>query len=265
MYKRLALLTILSLPFTFKVNSFELPDKLPAGELSANVAYSSNYIWRGEEQSGGINISGGFDYGINLVPDYLDFYLGTWAGSMDTENDATNPGHGLELDYYGGFSGSVPMLEDYLSYDAGLLYYDYPGASNVGNKGLEFLEYYASVSYALPILDASISYYYGYSPTGWSQNYGYQYHNISGEVPVPSTPFTLYGGIGRSLDDSEEADGVLAGVKTGYTDYLAGISTSVFGLDVALQYTTTSGYCLGTADDLCAGGQHVVGIISAGF
>ena len=63
----------------------------------------------------------------------------------------------------------------------------------------------------------------------------------------------------------QEADGVLAGVKTGYTDYLAGIGTSVFGLDVAIQYTTTSGYCLGTEDSLCAGGQHVVGIISAGF
>ena len=34
----------------------------------------------------------------------------------------------MELDYYGGFSGaSNSNLEDYFSYDIGMLYYDYPG------------------------------------------------------------------------------------------------------------------------------------------
>ena len=33
----------------------------------------------------------------------------------------------LELDYYGGISEEALMLEDYLSYDGEILYYDYPG------------------------------------------------------------------------------------------------------------------------------------------
>ena len=265
MIRKILISTAIALPLMFAqdAKSFEFPDKPPIGELSANIGYATNYIWRGEEQSGGIHVNGGFDWSMNLVADYVDIYVGTWAGSMDTENDANNAGHGLELDYYGGFAGAVPMLEDYLSYDAGLLYYDYPGASSTaGNKGLEFLEYYVSFSVALPF-DASISQYYGYSPTGWSQNFGYQYLNTSAEVPIPSTPFTVYGGVGFSIDDSDSTD--TSSINTGYTDYLAGISTSAFGLDWALQYTTTSRYCGSTKDELCAGGDHVVGIISAGF
>ena len=34
---------------------------------------------------------------------------------------AGNTDGNLELDYYGGISGAVPMLEDYLSYDGGIL------------------------------------------------------------------------------------------------------------------------------------------------
>ena len=44
-------------------------------------------------------------------------------------------------------------------------------------KGKEFLEYYASVGISLPA-DIGLSYYYGFSPTGYSQNYDYTYHNI---------------------------------------------------------------------------------------
>ena len=61
-------------------------------------------------------------------------------------------------DYYGGFTGAIPALADCLSYDIGLLYYDYPGASShesdgtdgtggSGTRGMEFLEWYGSAVY----------------------------------------------------------------------------------------------------------------------
>ena len=55
MIKKYLVLGALVAPFTFfdKANSFEFPDKPPVGELSANVSYYTNYIWRGEEQTGG--------------------------------------------------------------------------------------------------------------------------------------------------------------------------------------------------------------------
>ena len=87
----------------------------------------------------------------------------------------------MELDYYGGFTGAIPAVEDYLSYDIGMLYYDYPGASsqnNSGNdgtggsgtKGYEFLEWYGSVGISGLPGDLGVSYYFGYSPTGFAQN-----------------------------------------------------------------------------------------------
>ena len=54
-----------ALPFlyTHQVSSFELPEKLPFGEVSANVGYFSQYVWRGEQQNAGQSaIQGGFDY-----------------------------------------------------------------------------------------------------------------------------------------------------------------------------------------------------------
>ena len=63
---------------------------------------------------------------------------------------------GNELDYYGGFSGAVPLLEDYLSYDGGVLYYDYPGMTDQntldGARNVDFVEYYGSLSLAVPNL-----------------------------------------------------------------------------------------------------------------
>ena len=116
--------------------SFEFPEKPPVGELSANVSYYTNYIWRGEEQTGGMSIQGGFDYSVNLVETYIDAYVGTWAANLNTTTDTNNAGFGMELDYYGGFfTGAIPFVEDYLSYDIGMLYYDYPGASSQNNSG----------------------------------------------------------------------------------------------------------------------------------
>ena len=62
------------------VKSFEFPEKLPFGEVSANVSYYSQYIWRGEQQNTGQSaVQGGFDYSLGLVDTYIDFlcrYLG---------------------------------------------------------------------------------------------------------------------------------------------------------------------------------------------
>jgi len=270
MIKKYLVLGALVAPFTFfdKVNSFEFPDKPPVGELSANVSYYTNYIWRGEEQTGGLAIQGGFDYSVNLIENYLDAYVGTWAANLNTN------GFGMELDYYGGFTGAIPLptIEDYFSYDIGALYYDYPGASSQesdgtdgtggsGTRGMEFLEWYGSVGISNLPADLSISYYFGYSPTGFANNYDYTYHNISAEIPVPSTPFTLYGGVGFTDSDTDSST-----TGYGFTDYKVGTTTSIFGLDWGIEYTTTTGYAATGVDaDTTAGGQHVVGYVSASF
>ena len=75
MIKKLIAVTALSVPFAIAgpVKSFEFPDKLPYGEISANVSYYSQYVWRGERQNDGQSaVQGGLDYGVTLLDTYID-------------------------------------------------------------------------------------------------------------------------------------------------------------------------------------------------
>ncbi len=236
--KKFFIVTALATPLMFtNVKGYEFPDKLPFGEISANVGYYSQYVWRGEQQNAGQSaIQGGFDYSVSLVDTYVDFYVGIWGSNV---SGGTNSLSGNELDYYGGLTGAVPGLEDYLAWDGGILYYDYPGMTDQntldGARNVDFVEYYGSLSATIPtpVTDLGLSYYYGFSPSGFQQD-NYDYQNVSLEIPVPSTPFTLSGGVGFTGSEMEGGNA--------YTDYIASISTSAFGLDLGLNYTTVTGY-----------------------
>ena len=239
MLKKLIVVSALALPLAIsqEAKSFEFPEKLPYGDVSANVSYYSQYVWRGEQQNAGQSaIQGGLDYGVTLLDTYIDFYAGIWGSNV---SGGTNPKSGNELDYYGGFSGAVPFLEDYFSYDGGFLYYDYPGMTDentgLGQRNVDFFEYYGSLSLAVPnpITDIGISYYYGFSPNGFQQD-DYDYQNVSVEIAIPNTPFTISGAAGFTGSEMEGGNS--------YTDYLASLSTSAFGLDLGLYYTTVDGY-----------------------
>ncbi len=95
--------------------------------LSANVAMTSNYLWRGATQNGDdAAISGGIDYAADS-----GFYVGTWTSSL---------GGGYELDFYGGFSADI---NDSMSYDVGFIYYAYPTADDA-----DFSEVYGSFTFS---------------------------------------------------------------------------------------------------------------------
>jgi len=98
--------------------------------LSANVAATSNYLWRGLEQTGGAAaVSGGIDYSAGS-----GFYVGTWASNASWGDMKT------ELDFYSGFGGNIN--ED-VSYDVGYIYFAYP--DSIADKN-DFSEVYASLS-----------------------------------------------------------------------------------------------------------------------
>ena len=100
--------------------------------LSANVAATSNYLWRGLEQTGGdAAISGGIDYANDS-----GFYAGTWVSNASWGDTST------ELDLYFGFGNDIS--ED-ISYDIGYIYYAYP--DSIANEN-DFSEIYASLSTA---------------------------------------------------------------------------------------------------------------------
>ena len=90
--------------------------------VSANVAFSSDYIWRGMTQSDGPAISGGFDYESDG-----GFYAGIWGSNVDF-----NDGAGSELDYYFGYIAEMGGIE----FNIGYVAFDYPK----NQTGLDFEE-----------------------------------------------------------------------------------------------------------------------------
>jgi len=98
--------------------------------LSANAAVTSNYLWRGLEQTAGkAAVSGGIDYAADS-----GFYVGTWASTADWAEGMT-----YELDLYSGFGGSI---SESISYDVGFIYFAYPDADDA-----DFSEVYGSISF----------------------------------------------------------------------------------------------------------------------
>jgi len=121
---KIALATSLLTASVFTVNA--------ADNFSANVSATSNYLWRGLEQTNGSSaVSGGIDYSADS-----GFYIGTWASNADWADGMT-----YELDFYGGFGGNI---NDDISYDVGFIYYAYPDETS-GDAG--FSEVYGSLSF----------------------------------------------------------------------------------------------------------------------
>ena len=96
---------------------------LPAfANVSANVTFSSDYIWRGMTQTDGPAMSGGFDFESEN-----GFYAGIWGSNVNF-----NDGAGSELDYYFGYGFEVGNV----GIDLGYVVYDFPQ----NNTGLDFEE-----------------------------------------------------------------------------------------------------------------------------
>lgn len=80
-------------------------------ELTGNIGWDSEYIFRGISQSDS-SVNGGIDWEATIGDSDVGYYLGTWAADVD---------EGLEIDYYGGLTAGVGDF-DFL---AGFTYYDY--------------------------------------------------------------------------------------------------------------------------------------------
>lgn len=106
---------------------------LDKGNFSANIAYTTDYVYRGISLSNdNAAVSGGFDWG------YKGFYLGTWGSSISPVEDET-----MEIDFYGGYGNEFKGI----SYTIDLLYYYYPGQMGDPTPDLDFFEFGGSLGY----------------------------------------------------------------------------------------------------------------------
>ena len=104
-----------------------LSSSIQAG-VSANVSFTSDYIWRGMTQTDGPALQGGFDFESES-----GFYAGIWGSNVNFNN-----GNGQELDYYAGYGFSLGEL----GVDVGYIVFDYPDSS----PDLKFEEIYLGFS-----------------------------------------------------------------------------------------------------------------------
>lgn len=194
--------------------------QVSAAEVSANVALTSDYKFRGISQSDtSPAIQGGFD---------LEFenglYVGTWASNVDFANS-------LELDYYGGYATDI---NDDVSIDVGYLYYDYPGSPDAD----DYAEVYASVGFKDLTVGVNYSDDY-YLETG---KFIYLYAGYEFSLPNEISLAVHYGfnDFDRSTKNARAGEGTFlqAGADS-YADYNITVSKSFSGVDFSLGYYDT--------------------------
>lgn len=184
-----------------------------AVSTSANVALSSEYVWRGQPLSGSDPaLSGGFD-----IAHATGFYAGIWASNIE-EDDGS-----IEVDYYAGFGSDFG--DSGVSYDVGMLYYDFPGIED-----FDYMEVYAFVGYSF--LSAGVSYSVDALDADYDGAEDNIYYQLDAGYDVGS--ISLAAGIGRYHYDKEEL------WMKDYTNYYIGISTELAGFGLDLTYHDTN-------------------------
>lgn len=225
-----------------------------AAEASANVAFTTDYRFRGISQTDkDFAVQGGFDYAWDS-----GFYIGTWASNVDNFSPSPIDGTGgaqAELDFYGGYTRA---LTDNISFDISALYYYYPGASTANDQAdIDYAEYVPSITYSDDNLSATLSIAYSddfYGETGDAFYYG-------ADFEFPLTDYLSLGAHAgyQTIDDNENWG------TPDYTDWSISLSTSMFGLDWSVAYIDTD-----LSDSECFGGSDLcdataVGTVSKSF
>ncbi|MBT8141402.1 MAG: hypothetical protein HKN88_00385 [Gammaproteobacteria bacterium] len=169
--------------------------------ISANVAISTDYVWRGVSQTlENPAISGGFDFAPTD-----NWYVGVWGSNVDF-GDVEN----MEFDIYAGWTTE---LDNGLGIDIGFIQYLYFDSAG----DVDFNEFYAGLSHSG--FSGTISYDGDSKWTYYDLGYEYELANGVG----------LAAHIGNyDLDSAGD-----------YTDYSLGVSASLAGLDYALTYHDT--------------------------
>lgn len=197
------------------VAEFKLPD-FSAATVSGNVSLTSDYRFRGLEQTdGGPAIQGGFDVELG------NFYLGTWASNVELDGDGS-----MEIDYYGGYR--FPITGE-ITADVGAIWYDYPQDSN-SNSNYDFAEVYVSVSG----YNATVGYGYSGDTAGDAGTAHYVYADYTYAIPNVADLNLHYGHSSVSEKD------YFATGEEDYSDFSIGLSRDVAGVNLAVDFVGTT-------------------------
>jgi len=218
--------------------------------FSGNVALSTDYVYRGQSQTGNNPaVSGGFDYTYS-TGGFADAYLGTWASNI-------NFGGSMELDWYGGLRGALG--DTGLDWDVGFLYYQYPGQGQ-GDE-LDFVEGHVGLSYTFA--DVSTEPTVGFK-VHWTPDW--QTNADDGVYYDGNLGLTLPYDIGLAFHAGyQEVDDNATWGTPDWFEWNVYLSKAVGPFTLAVGYHDTDlskGECFG-GDNICDG--RVMFKVSAGF
>ena len=201
--------------------------------ISANVTFTSDYVYRGISQSNeNFAVQGGFDYAHDS-----GFYIGTWASSIDWLDKG-----GAEVDVYVGFGNSIGDTD--FSYDVGILQYFYPGGE-IGGEDADTTEAYIGVGWKF------LSFTYSYAFTdlfGTPDSDGSEYYDLSADFDI-GAGFGLGAHVGRQKIEGGGS----------YNDWKLGVTKDFVGLTFGLDYIDTD------IDDTDGADERIVFSVTKSF
>lgn len=215
-------------------------------EISANVAYSSNYLFYGASQTNtGPAVSGGFDLALPVSIAGGQFYVGTWASSV--EQGGTADQASLELDFYGGIAGDS-IGNTGISWDLGGWFYTYPDQDgDAGQNDFDYVEAYANFGYSFDApLSPNLGVGFYYSPDYFGGTSESIYIPVGLDVTLPGD-IGLYFSYGYfDIDNGAAIDN--------YSHYGFGLTKSAFGVDLDFSWNFDDGDCGAVQGVNCGGG-----------
>ncbi|HUW25784.1 MAG TPA: TorF family putative porin [Gallionella sp.] len=209
-----------------------------ASPFSANLGFTTDYIFRGISQtSGNPALQGGIDYAHTS-----GLYAGIWGSNVSWIADSGAVATGsvtMELDTYFGFRNS--FANDF-TYDIGFIRYNYLGSytENVagGFAKADTDEIYGALGYKW--ITAKYSYGLGKFLTVPGAA-GTNYIEVNASVPLGDTGITFGAHAGKQTYKGATADALaLAGTSATYSDYKLSVSKDFSGYVIGLAYTDTN-------------------------
>ncbi len=185
-----------------------------AGEISGNIALTSDYVFRGVSLSdNGPAVQGGFDWEGDV------FYAGVWGSSIID---------GMELDLYAGFTPTTGPIE----WDLGVVGYFYPRADDDGAE-FDYYELLAAASYSLTE-QFSIGGGVYFSPENYADTGEATYFEVNGAYAL-NDMLSFSAAYGNQT--VEEPAG--PGTEDDYNTWNVGGTYAIHGFEVDLRYHDT--------------------------
>ena len=210
----------------------------PEYTFSGNAGLVSDYRFRGFTQTDyDPAFQGGFDFAHKS-----GFYLGNWNSNVE---QSLYTGASLEMDFYGGYKGSVGDF----GYDIGYIYYAYPNSGSGDSTKVKNGEIYVGASYRGLV---SLKYYHS-TTRFFSIGKGTGVDTKNSQYLDLGATYDLGGGFGinghvgwqkvKNLKDLGAEDDTYADYKAGVTYDLSGwlLGASVIATSKKEFFTTGEG------------------------